>query len=123
MICGVILVTLYHGMTWGLPVRVGLTGTGKMRARVTSRDDGFPGRPESEITYCVRSTSMAEKSSEFERLAALNAARERERAVSLSLEESARLFEELCSLFHAEFEGASSRKEHPFGLIKYWKEP
>ncbi len=100
-----------------------LAGSGRMKARAKSRDDGFPGAPEREIPYCVRSASMAEKSSKLDRLAVLNAARESARAASLSLEESSRLFEELCSLFHAEFEGAPSRKEHPVGLIKYWKKP
>ena len=88
-----------------------------------SRDHGPPGAPEHEISYRVRSASMAENRAKLERLAVLNAARERARAASLSLEESARLFEELCRLFHTEFDGAPPRKEHPFGLIKYWKEP
>ena len=66
---------------------------------------------------------MAENWAKLERLAALNATRERARTASLSLEESARLFEELCRLFHTEFDGAPARKEHPVGLIKYWKKP
>lgn len=65
--------------------------------------------------------SMDEKWAKIERLAALNASREKARLVSLGLEESARLFEELCKLFHAEFEEPPRRKEHPVGLIKYWK--
>lgn len=66
---------------------------------------------------------MDEKWAGIERLAALNAAKERARLAALDLEESARLFEELCRLFHAEFEEPPHRKDHPVGLIKYWKKP
>lgn len=71
----------------------------------------------------VQSARMAEKWTTLERLAVLNAAREKARAASLSLEESAILFEELCRLFHTEFDGRPPRKEHPVGLVKYWKKP
>ena len=57
----------------------------------------------------------------IKRLATLNANKELARLSALDLEESARLFEELCTLFHAEFEEPPRRKEHPVGLIKYWK--
>jgi hypothetical protein len=65
---------------------------------------------------------MDERRAKIERLAALNAAKEKERLESLSTEESARLFEELCRLFHAEFDEPPARKEHPVGLIRIWKQ-
>jgi len=66
---------------------------------------------------------MDERWAKIDRLAALNAEKERARMESLSLEESARLFEELCRLFHAEFDDPPPKKEHPVGLIKCWEKP
>lgn len=61
----------------------------------------------------------------LERLAALNAEKEKARLRSLTLEESGKIFEELCRLFHGEFDKKYSRppskKGHPVGLIKYWR--
>jgi hypothetical protein len=57
----------------------------------------------------------------LERLTALNARKEKERLSLLSLEESAQIFEELCRLFHSEFEQPPIKKGKPAGLIKYWR--
>lgn len=57
----------------------------------------------------------------LDRFGAANARKERERLASLTMEESARLFEELCRIFHAEFEVPPRPGEKRAALVKYWK--
>jgi hypothetical protein len=64
---------------------------------------------------------MDKRWKKLERLAAASSRAEKERLARLSLEESARIFEELCALFHGEFGEAPVKKGHPVGLVKYWK--
>jgi hypothetical protein len=59
----------------------------------------------------------------LDRLGAANARKDRERLASLTLEESGRLFEELCRIFHAEFEVPPRPREKRAALSKYWKKP
>lgn len=59
----------------------------------------------------------------LDRLAVANAREEKRRLQALTLEESGRLFEELCRVFHAEFSDVPLRKERSAGLAKYWNRP
>lgn len=57
------------------------------------------------------------------RLGAANAEKEKARLAALTLEESGRLFEDLCRLLHAEFDVPRLGRGHGVGLVKYWKKP
>ncbi len=57
----------------------------------------------------------------WKRLGEANARAHGERLRRWTMEESIREFEELCREVHRQFDDPGSPKEHPVGLVKYWK--